>query len=391
MVANEHPSPSQATDVGAPDVDPGVDPGVDRMLGAAPVLSVLVPVKDEVASLPELVAELAAALEAGVMPLVPPGSWEVVIIDDGSTDGTWQVVLGIATDHPRVAGLRLRRNVGKSAALAAGLHHARGRIVATMDGDLQDDPAELPGMIRRLDDPSDLVAGHKLARRDPLSKRVPSKVFNRVTSWVTGLDLRDHNCGLKVARREVLESVPLYGEMHRFIAAISHAQGFRITEHGVNHRPRQHGRSKFGLERYARGGLDLLTVVTLTRYARRPAHLFGGLGLVAGAIGTMILLYLSGLWFLTDQAIGNRPLLLLGVLLVLLAVQLMSLGVLAELIVNRDAVRDDASRHVVERAGGVSEARGVTAGARGPAGTRRSAGQRRHDLELSLGRGHDLR
>lgn len=363
MTANES-TPSPRTQVSrAPDVDQARE-GTTAP-NAVPVISVLVPVKDEVASLPQLVAELTAALEAGVAPVVPPGSWEVVIVDDGSIDGTWRVLTDIAADHPRVVGLRLRRNVGKSAALAAGLQRARGRIIAMIDGDLQDDPAELPGMIRRLDDPADLIAGHKLERRDPLSKRLPSKAFNRVTSWVTGLDLRDHNCGLKVARREVLESVPLYGEMHRFIAAVGHARGFRVTEQGVNHRPRQYGQSKFGLERYARGGLDLLTVVSLTRYARRPAHLFGGLGLLAGALGAMILLYLSGVWFFTDQAIGSRPLLLLGVLLVILAVQLVSLGVIAELIVSRDATRDDAGRHVVECVGGPSASRGLTADAVG--------------------------
>lgn len=366
MTVNEPTSGPQARVSDAPDVDPARDDAAAP--NAVPTLSVLVPVKDEVGSLPQLVAELTAALEDGVAPLVAPGSWEMVIIDDGSVDGTWQVITDIAADHPRVIGLRLRRNVGKSAALAAGLHRARGRIVAMIDGDLQDDPAELPGMIRRLDDPADLIAGHKLERRDPLSKRLPSKAFNRVTSWVTGLDLRDHNCGLKVARREVLESVPLYGEMHRFVAAVGHAQGFRVIEQGVNHRARQHGQSKFGLERYARGGLDLLTVVSLTRYARRPAHLFGGLGLVAGALGTMLLLYLSGVWFLTDQAIGNRPLLLLGVLLVILAVQLVSLGVIAELVVSRDATRDDAGRHVVECAGGPSGLRGLTTDAVGGPG-----------------------
>jgi glycosyltransferase involved in cell wall biosynthesis len=336
------------------------------------VLSVLVPVMNEVASLRQLVAEVTAALDDGVAPSVPPGSWELVFVDDGSTDGTWEELRQLADEHPHVVVLRLRRNVGKSAALAAGLELTRGRIVATMDGDLQDDPAELPAMIRRLDDPADLVAGHKVERRDPLSKRLPSKLFNRVTSWVTGLDLRDHNCGLKVARREVLETVPLYGEMHRFIAAISHAQGFRVTEQGVNHRPRVHGSSKFGFERYARGGLDLLTVVTLTRYARRPAHLFGGLGLVAGVIGMTILLYLSGLWFFTDQAIGGRPLLLLGALLVVLAVQLLSLGLLAELIVTRDASRDDATRHVIERRGGGS----VGPGRPRPAGETHGEGAR---------------
>lgn len=316
-----------------------------------PVLSVLVPVKDEVGSLPTLLAELEPVLAAGAPPAVPPGRAEVVVIDDGSTDGSWQVLTDLAETYPWLTAVRLRRNLGKSAALAAGLAMARGSIIATMDGDLQDDPTELPGMIARLDDGAELVAGHKAERRDPLSKRLPSKVFNRVTSLVTGLDLHDHNCGLKVARREVYEAVPLYGEMHRYIAAIAHAQGFGIVEQQVHHRPRQHGTSKFGLERYARGGLDLLTVVTLTRYRRRPAHLFGGAGLLAGLAGGVILLYLTGVWLLTDQAIGGRPLLQLGVLLTLLAVQLLSLGLVAELLVHREVAGEDPTRHVTARVG----------------------------------------
>jgi dolichol-phosphate mannosyltransferase len=323
-----------------------------------PVLSVLVPAKDEAGSLPALLEELAGVLAAGAPPAVPPGRAEVVVIDDGSTDGTWQVLTDLAAQYPWLTAVRLRRNLGKSAALAAGFAVARGSIIATMDGDLQDDPAELPGMIGLLEDGVELVAGHKAERRDPLSKRLPSKLFNRVTSWVTGLDLHDHNCGLKVARREVYESVPLYGEMHRYLAAIAHAQGFGVVEQRVHHRPRQHGISKFGLERYVRGGLDLLTVVTLTRYRRRPAHLFGGVGLLAGVVGGAILLYLAGVWALTDQAIGNRPLLLLGVLLTLLAVQLLSLGLVAELLVHREVAGEDPTRHVTARLGPGPEASG---------------------------------
>ena len=309
-------------------------------------VSVLVPIKDEVDSIGQLVDEIRASLDPLQMDHAGRCRWEVVFVDDGSTDGSWDEVERLHASDRRVHGIRLRRNFGKSAALASGVAASSGRIIVTMDGDLQDDPAELPAMIARLDDPADLVAGHKADRKDPLGKRLPSKVFNAVTSVVTGLKLNDHNCGLKVGRREVFESLPLYGEMHRFFAAISHARGFEVVEHSVNHRPREHGSSKFGLERYARGGLDLLTVVTLTRYNRRPAHLFGGIGLIAGILGFAVLIYLTGVWLFTDQAIGNRPLLLLGTLLVLLAVQLTSLGVLAELIVTRDASREDPHRNV---------------------------------------------
>lgn len=302
------------------------------------MLSVLVAAKDEADSLPRLIDELATALSTS--PMI--ASWEAIVVDDGSADSTWRVLEQLTSTHSTVRGIRLRRNFGKSSALAVALAESHGTLIATIDADLQDDPAEIPAMVGRLiREDVDMVAGFKADRQDPIGKRLPSKIFNAVTSRVTGLSLRDHNCGLKVARREVFESLPIYGEMHRFFAAISHANGFTIVEQPVNHRARQFGHSKFGLERYARGGLDLFTVVTLTRYGRRPAHLFGGLGLLAGSLGLAILVYLSGLWILTDQAIGGRPLLLLGVLLMILSVQLISLGILAELIIARDARRDD--------------------------------------------------
>ena len=321
-------------------------PGTDGSRSSElPYLSVLVPVKDEVESLEQLVHEVDTALEAdGFL----RGAWELVFIDDGSSDGSWSLMQQLSHRHSAIAALRFRRNRGKSAALAAGLSASRGSLIATMDGDLQDDPAEIPDMVRRLrNEEVDLVAGHKSDRKDPLSKTLPSKLFNKVVSLVTGLKLRDHNCGLKVGRREAFDSVPLYGEMHRFLAAIAHAEGHVVAEHSVNHRPRVHGRSKFGWERYARGGLDLLTVVTLTRYSRRPAHLFGGLGIIFGLLGFGVLAFLTGVWMFTDQAIGNRPLLLFGVLLVVLSVQLVSLGVLAELLVHREAQRESPLRRTI--------------------------------------------
>lgn len=308
-------------------------------------LSILVPVKDEEESVGRLVDEVVAALDGSDVAV--GRHWELIFIDDGSTDRTWEEIRKASGRESRVRALRFRRNFGKSTALAAGLAAARGRLIATLDGDLQDDPAEIPGMIARLDE-ADLVAGFKADRKDPISKRLPSKIFNAVTSLVTGLKLRDHNCGLKVARREVFEAVPLYGEMHRYFAAIAHAQGFKVVEQSVNHRPRLFGRSKFGLERYARGGLDLITVLGLTRYTNRPAHLFGGVGLVMGVLGMAILAYLGAIWLFTDQGIGTRPLLTLGVLMVLVGVQLISLGVLAEMMVRREVVREDPLSRVVE-------------------------------------------
>lgn len=322
--------------------------------GAAEI-SVLVPVKDEVASLAQLAAEVTAAMDGRPADREAGNRWELIFIDDGSRDGSWPEITRLSHQDGRIRGLRLRRNFGKSAALSAGFAAATGRVIVTLDGDLQDDPAEIPGMIARLAEPADLVAGHKAQRRDPLGKRLPSKMFNACTGLVTGLKLRDHNCGLKVARREVFAQTPLYGEMHRYFAAISHAQGFRVVEQPVHHRPRRHGSSKFGPERYARGALDLLTVMSLTRYTHRPGHLFGGVGLTIGFLGIAILVYLSGLWLFTDQAIGNRPLLLMGVLFVLLAMQLTSLGIVAEMMLNREVVREDPLRQVAERTGPRSE------------------------------------
>jgi glycosyltransferase involved in cell wall biosynthesis len=323
----------------------------DALQGHGPDVSVLVPVKDEVESLRQLATEVAAALDGSTVNGNAACRWELIFIDDGSRDGTWDEIVRLSDGDPRVRGLRLRRNFGKSAALTAGFAVSTGRVIATLDGDLQDDPAELPGMIARLGSAADLVAGHKAHRLDPLSKRLPSKVFNYITGLVTGLRLKDHNCGLKVARREVFAATPLYGEMHRYFAAISHAQGFRVVEHAVHHRQRQYGSSKFGLERYARGALDLLTVMSLTRYTHRPAHLFGGIGVAIGMLGFGILLYLTGVWLFTDQAIGDRPLLLMGVLLVVVAAQLVSLGLIAEMMINREIVREDPVRHVTERTG----------------------------------------
>lgn len=340
----------------------GAEPEVPPVAGVD--VSILVPLKDEVGSLGQLCDEVRAAFAPD-----PDGmgrTWELLLIDDGSTDGSWGHIEALAVADPRVRGLRLRRNLGKSAALATGFAASSGTAIVTMDADLQDDPAEVPGMLDLLDGDVDLVAGHKIHRRDPLGKRLPSKVFNRATSLVTGLRLHDHNCGLKAARREVFDAVPLYGEMHRFLAAMAHAHGFRVAERGVNHRPREHGRSKFGLERYVRGGLDLMTVVTVTRYDRRPAHLFGGMGLVLGGLGVAILLYLTGVWALTDQAIGDRPLLLLGVLLVLVSVQLISVGLLAELSIHRTVDHAETARHVIGRTGWPQPT------ARGPNGPARS-------------------
>jgi dolichol-phosphate mannosyltransferase len=296
------------------------------------VISVVVPVHDEERSVALLHDELAAALD----PLGTP--WEAVFVDDGSTDGTFAALTRLHDAHREVRVVRLRRNFGKAAALQAGFEEAAGDVVVTIDGDLQDDPAEIPRLLAKLDEGFDLVSGWKAKRRDPLRRRLPSRLFNAVTGRLSGLRLHDLNCGLKAYRAEVVRGLRIYGELHRFIPVLAHYRGFRVAELPVNHRPREHGRSRYGMERYVRGFLDLLTVTFMGRYRHRPLHLFGGLGLLLGLAGTVVLAYLTVLK-LTGEAIGHRPLLILGVLLVVVGVQLVSLGLVSELVASHHEER----------------------------------------------------
>ena len=247
------------------------------------MISVVVPVHNEERSVALLLDELDSALQ----PLGKP--WEVVFVDDGSTDGSYAALTRLHAGRDDVTVVRLRRNFGKAAALAAGFAHARGDVIVTIDGDLQDDPAEIPRLLVKLDEGFDLVSGWKSRRRDPLRRRVLSRLFNAVAGWVSGVRLHDINCGLKAYRADVVRGLRLYGELHRFIPVLAHHRGYRIAELPVNHRPREYGRSRYGLERYLRGFLDLLTVSFLGRYRHRPLHLFGGLGLALSAAGTGIL------------------------------------------------------------------------------------------------------
>jgi dolichol-phosphate mannosyltransferase len=299
-------------------------------LGA--VISVVVPVHDEERSVALLYDELRSALQ----PLDTP--WEAIFVDDGSTDGTFAALTRLHDGETNVRVVRLRRNFGKAAALVAGFDQAAGDTVVTIDGDLQDDPSEIPRLLAKLDEGFDLVTGWKTQRRDPLSRRVLSRIFNRVTSAFSGVRLHDMNCGLKAYRAEVVHGLRLYGELHRFIPVLAHYRGFRIAELPVNHRPREHGRSRYGVERYLRGFLDLLTVSFIGRYRHRPLHLFGGLGLVLGFFGTAILVYLTVLKAL-GHAIGGRPLLMLGVLLVVIGLQFFSLGLISEMITSHHEER----------------------------------------------------
>jgi glycosyltransferase involved in cell wall biosynthesis len=296
------------------------------------VISVVVPVHNEERSVALLYDELRSALE----PLGTP--WETIFVDDGSTDGTFAALTRLHSSVDNVRVVRLRRNFGKAAALRAGFDQAGGDTVVTIDGDLQDDPAEIPRLLAKLDEGFDLVSGWKTRRRDPLSRRLLSRIFNRVTGAFSGVHLHDMNCGLKAYRAEVVHGLRLYGELHRFIPVLAHYRGFRIAELPVNHRPREHGRSRYGVERYLRGFLDLLTVSFIGRYRHRPLHLFGGLGLILGAFGTAILVYLTVLKAL-GNAIGHRPLLLLGVLLVVIGMQFFSLGLISEMITSHHEER----------------------------------------------------
>ena len=296
------------------------------------MISVVVPVHDEERSVALLYEELQAALEPSGEP------WEAIFVDDGSLDGSFAALTRLHARTANVRVVRLRRNFGKSAALAAGFAQARGETVVTIDGDLQDDPSEIPRLLAKLEEGFDLVSGWTARRRDPWRRRVVSRIFNAVTGRVSGLRLHDMNCGLKAYRSEVVRGLPLYGELHRFIPVLAHYRGFRVAELPVNHRPRTHGRSRYGLERYLRGFLDLLTVTFMGRFRHRPLHLFGGLGLVLGLLGTVILVYLTVLKA-TGEAIGQRPLLTLGVLLVVVGLQFFSLGLLSEMVTSHHEER----------------------------------------------------
>jgi glycosyltransferase involved in cell wall biosynthesis len=264
-----------------------------------------------------------------------------VFVDDGSTDGTFAALTRLHARTANTRVVRLRRNFGKSTALAAGFAQAEGETIVTIDGDLQDDPAEIPRLLAKLEEGFDLVSGWKTRRRDPLRRRLLSRIFNAVTGRVSGLRLHDMNCGLKAYRAEVVRGLALYGELHRFIPVLAHYRGFRVAELPVNHRPRTHGRSRYGLERYLRGFLDLLTVTFMGRYRHRPLHLFGGLGLVLGFLGAAVLVYLTVLKAM-GEAIGHRPLLTLGVLLVVVGLQFFSLGLLSEMVTSHHEERTGA-------------------------------------------------
>jgi glycosyltransferase involved in cell wall biosynthesis len=290
------------------------------------LISFVIPVKDERETVAMLLESISAVLfELG------HHNFEIIIIDDGSTDGTWPVIEDLANAYKgKVIGIRFRKNFGKSAALEAGFHASTGDIIFTLDADLQDDPKEIPRFLQMIADGYDMVSGWKVKRYDPFSKTLPSKVFNRATSWISGVTLHDFNCGFKCYTRDVIDNISLYGELHRFIPVLVNDLGFRVGELEVEHHPRRYGVSKFGWERYLRGAVDLITVQATTRWLNKPGHLFGGIGVIFGLLGGAQLLYLIALWFLGYRPIGLRPLLLFGVMFCIFSLQMFSLGIIAE-------------------------------------------------------------
>lgn len=313
------------------------------------MLSIIIPICNERESLETLHGEIAAVASEGGYDV------EIILVDDGSTDGSWGVVRKLAAADKRVRGIRFRRNFGKAAALSAGFRAARGEMVMTLDADLQDDPREIPRFLAAMGEELDVVSGWKQVRHDPWHKVFPSRVFNGMVSWLTGVKLHDHNCGMKCYRREVLGEVRLYGELHRFVPVLAAARGFSVGEITIRHRPRQFGHSKYGVRRLMKGFLDLLTVKFLTGFGQRPQHVLGTFGLISFTIGLLGLASLAVNWVLGHTLadweitpLHQRPAVVYFLGALLLGAQLMSMGFLAELITAYQ-VRDTETYSVAER------------------------------------------
>ncbi len=289
-------------------------------------ISVVIPVLNEEKSLPLLFSKLKKVLEDNNL------SFEIIFVDDGSTDNSFQVLKGFHENDLRVKVIQFRKNFGKAAALSAGFENVTGKVVVTMDADLQDDPKEIPRFLEKIEAGYDLVSGWKKKRFDPLSKTIPSRIFNKVISTITGLNVHDINCGFKAYKRDVIKGLDLYGELHRFIPAMIYWQGFKIGEIEVEHAERKYGESKFGVERLMKGFFDLFTILLLTKYAKRPLHFFGTAGLLFSMVGFVMLFYLTILWFLDLGPIGTRPLLVFGVLLIIFGIQVATTGLIGEII-----------------------------------------------------------
>jgi len=305
-------------------------------------LSVVIPVYNEEENVEPLFREIKGILAS------LGKSFEIIAVDDGSKDGTFPVLSRLHCAESSLKVVRLKRNFGQTAALAAGLAHADGDIVVLMDGDLQNDPADIPALLAKLDEGNDLVAGWRYNRRDSFfNRRLPSMIANRLISWMTTVKLHDYGCTLKAMRKDVAKGLRLYGEMHRFIPAIAYERGAQVTELKVNHRPRAHGTSKYGISRTLRVILDLLTVKFLSSYSTRPAHIFGPIGVISGLIGFALALYLTVQKLFYDLDIGSRPLLLLAVLLIFIGFQFVTMGLLGEMLARAYHESQDRPVYVV--------------------------------------------
>ena len=321
-------------------------------------ISIVVPLYNEKGSLAELYDGIVEAVEA------IDAEAEFVFVDDGSQDGSTEVLKEFQRRDPRVKLVRFRRNFGKSAALSAGFDRSTGDVIVTLDADLQDQPFEMHRLLDRLEEGSDLVSGWKRVRHDGFGKRLASRIFNAITSLLTGVPLHDINCGFKAYRREVIEEIKVYGEMHRFIPVLASYRGFVVSEVPVAHRARPYGHSKYGVSRFVGGFFDLMTVIMLTRYNSKPLHIFGILGASLFLIGIAIEVYLSIGWFFGNW-IGDRPAFMLGILLLIVGVQFVFFGLLAEMIAYSSKRTDDYSvietsmqeEQVAERLQGVAPVR----------------------------------
>jgi len=298
-------------------------------------VTVVIPLLNEEESLKELSQKLEVVLE-GIN-----CNYEVIFVDDGSTDRSFDRIRDIHASNSRFKCIKFRKNYGKSAALAAGFKASKGSYVITMDADLQDDPNEIPELLKTLQSGYDLVSGWKKVRYDPFIKRNTSKIFNYVTSKLSGVRLHDFNCGIKGYKRDVVKSLKVYGEMHRYLPALAHLAGFKVTEKVVKHHPRKFGKTKFGASRFVNGFLDVITVVFTNKYMKKPLHLFGMLGLLSFLSGFLITLYLTYLKFFEGASISNRPLFLVGILFIIIGVQFISLGLIAEMITKTNAHEED--------------------------------------------------
>ncbi|MEO8446289.1 MAG: glycosyltransferase [bacterium] len=299
------------------------------------MISVVIPLLNEEESLNELSREIEKVFD------FMKCDYEVIFIDDGSTDNSYNKIKEINRRNNKFHCIKLRRNYGKSAALAKGFSAAKGGIVITMDADLQDDPAEIPDLVKMLNSGYDLVSGWKKVRYDPFIKKHTSKLFNYFTSKLSGVKLHDFNCGLKAYKKDVIKSVKIYGEMHRYIPAIAHLSGFRVTEKPVKHQARKYGVTKFGASRFINGFLDLLTVTFTNRYMKRPLHFFGSLGIASSMLGVLVTIYLIVLKYIEGKPLSDRPLFLVGIFLIIVGIQFLSLGLIAEMITKSNIKDDD--------------------------------------------------